>query len=87
MLNILLSKASKKFLKKCEKNLRERILINIKKLKGEPFPSNARRIIGKKDKIFRIRVGDYRILYQVFYDENKIFIIEIDKRSRIYLVV
>ncbi len=56
----------------------------IKKLSVDPFPSDAKRVVGKKEKVFRVRVVDYRILYVVFHDKNEILISEIDKRGRAY---
>ena len=35
-------------------------------------------------KIFRVRVGDYRIRYVVFYDKNQLLITDIDKRPHAY---
>ena len=75
---------AKRFLKKADKELARRIIERIEKLKIEPFPSDVKRVVGKKDKIFRIRVGDCRIQYSVFYDKNTIFISDIDKRERAY---
>ena len=75
---------AKKFLKKSEKEIADRIVNRIKKLREEPFPSDVKRVVGKKDKIFRVRVGDYRIQYSVFYEKNLIFISDIDKRERVY---
>ncbi len=39
---------------------------------------------GYKEKLFRVRVGDYRILYEVDYKSNIIGVVLIDKRSRVY---
>lgn len=75
---------ARKFLKKAEKEVARRILEKIEKLKIEPFPSGVKRIVGKRDKIFRVRVGDYRITYTVIYEQNLILITDIDKRSKIY---
>ena len=75
---------ARKFLKKAEKEVARRILEKIEKLKIEPFPSGVKRVVGKRDKIFRVRVGDYRITYTVIYEQNLILITDIDKRSKIY---
>lgn len=53
-------------------------------LKSNPFPSDVKRIVGQKDKIFRVRVGDSRIQYRVFHEKNLIFISDIDKRAKAY---
>ena len=75
---------AKKILRKAEKDIAKRIIARIEKLKEEPFPQDVKRVVGKKDKIFRVRVGDYRIQYSVIYEKNLIFISDIDKRGRAY---
>jgi mRNA interferase RelE/StbE len=84
MLSALFGSDAKKFLKKADKEIAKRIIEKIEKLKIEPFPSDVKRVVGKKEKIFRVRVGDYRIQYSVFYDKNIVFISDIDKRERVY---
>ena len=56
----------------------------IEKLKEEPFPQDVKRVAGKRDKIFRARVGDYRVQYSVLYERNLIFISDINKRGSAY---
>lgn len=42
-------------------------------LKQNPFPSEAVRVEGyNKEKVFRARVGDHRIIYYVNYDKSVI---------------
>jgi mRNA interferase RelE/StbE len=82
MLDVRFSSFSKKFLKKSEIDITERILGKIEELRENPFPSDTKRVKGKKDKIFRIRVGKYRIQYNVFHKQNFIFISDIDKKRK-----
>ena len=84
MFKITLSSLSQKFLKKCGKQLYERIINKIENLSQNPFPSDCKRIAGRAEKVFRVRVGDYRILYVVYDDKKEILISDIDKRSRVY---
>lgn len=84
MLDVKLSSHAVKFLKNCEKELSERIVKKIKNLSENPFPSDAKRIVNEKEKVFRVRVGDYRILYVVFNESETLLISDIDKRGRIY---
>ena len=77
------SNQSEKFLKRCNKELKGRILEKIKKLRTEQVPHNAVSIVGE-ERTFRIRVGDYRVLYEIKWDESKILIAIIDKRSKVY---
>ncbi|MCH8003285.1 MAG: hypothetical protein IH934_01535 [Nanoarchaeota archaeon] len=61
MFNIEFSSHAKRFLKKAGKELAKRIIDKIEKLNIEPFPSDVKRVVNRKEKIFRLRVGDYRI--------------------------
>ena len=81
---IYLSNEAKKYLKKADKSIFERILKRIKELARDPYPTDAKRVIGRKDKVFRVRIGDYRILYVVYWDNNSILIVTINKRSKVY---
>ena len=84
MLKIELGNPAKRFLKKCNSILYERLMHKISSLSINPFPQDAVRVVGRKEKIFRIRVGDYRVQYIVYYDKNLILITDVDKRPRAY---
>lgn len=84
MFKIELSSHAKRFLKKADEQLAKRIIERIEKLGAEPFPTDVKRVVNRKEKIFRVRVGDYRIQYTVHYEENLVFISDIEKRPRAY---
>ncbi|PIO04293.1 hypothetical protein COT48_01185 [Candidatus Woesearchaeota archaeon CG08_land_8_20_14_0_20_47_9] len=84
MFQVVLGPAARRFLKKCETEIYGRMMEKIKQLCADPFPPDLKRVVGRKEKVFRVRVGDYRILYLVFYDKNELLIADIDKRSRAY---
>ncbi|MEK6984028.1 MAG: type II toxin-antitoxin system RelE/ParE family toxin [Nanoarchaeota archaeon] len=86
MFSAELKKPALKFLKSIkDKTLLKRLSDRINELEKNPFPQDIERVEGYKDiKVFRVRVGDYRILYFVNYTSSKVYIEKIDKRSRIY---
>ncbi|MBA1340812.1 MAG: hypothetical protein C5S40_01610 [ANME-2 cluster archaeon] len=84
MFDIQYSKQAVKFLKSLDKTLVSRILIKIEKLKHDPISHNSKIVVGYSEKLFRVRVGNYRILYEVDYNGNLIGIVKIDKRSQVY---
>lgn len=84
MLEVEFSKISEKFLEKCNNVLYERIIKKIKELAKNPFPADSKRVINRKEKVFRVRVGDYRMIYMVINEKNILFISEIGKRDKIY---
>jgi len=83
MFNIRYSNGSKKFLRKADKVLVKRVIEKIEKLREDPIIHDTKTVEGSKG-LFRVRVGDYRILYEVDYRNNLIGIIKIDKRPRVY---
>ena len=84
MFDINYSKQAVKFLKSLDKTPAIRILRRIEKLKHDPVLHDSKIVEGYREKLFRVRVGDYRILYEVDYNDNLIGIVKIDKRSRVY---
>ena len=84
MFNVEYSKQATKFLKQAEKALAQRLMKKIESLQTEPFIHDTKVVEGFKEKLYRIRVGDYRILYDVDYENKNIGIVKIDKRENVY---
>ena len=80
---------AKKFIDSLDKTTRNRILDAVNKLEIDPFPRGCIKIEGsisgyESEKIFRTRVGDYRILYVIKPEERRLIFVRIDKRGRAY---
>ncbi len=84
MFSSLLGPKARKFLKKCERDLYARLMKRIEELEHNPFPTDVKRVQGRDVKTFRVRVGDYRIKYLVYYETSEILVFEIDKREDAY---
>ena len=84
MLRINYVRQPEKFLDNAPQVLRRRILDKIELLRADPVPHDAVRVQGDAGPTFRIRVGDYRVLYQIITAEQRIKIVKIDKRAHAY---
>lgn len=84
MFGVKYSNQALKFLKKSDRLLQQRLMKKIEALRIEPFPSDIKSVEGFKEKLFRVRVGDYRILYEVDHQLNLIGIVKIDHRKTVY---
>ena len=82
--SVRFEKQSEKFLKRLDKKVQRRILKKLSLLKENPFPKGARKVFGFKDRVFRLRIGNYRALYVVDLKLKRIIISKIDKRERVY---
>ena len=84
MFEVKYSKQSIKFLKSSDKILQKRLLKKIEELRKTPVLHDSKFIVGYKEKLYRVRVGHYRILYEIDYNNNLIGIVKIEKRSKAY---
>jgi len=73
-----------------EKDLRKiphesipRIFEHIEKLSTDPFPYDTRKIAGAES-LYRIRIGDYRIIYRVVHESREVIVFYIRHRSVAY---
>ncbi|MBI5389118.1 type II toxin-antitoxin system RelE/ParE family toxin [Candidatus Woesearchaeota archaeon] len=84
MFTVKLSHRSKRFLNHCDDMTHRRICEKIGKISVLPLPLEAKLVKGYKDKVWRVRVGNYRILYLIDYALQSILIVNIDRRETVY---
>ncbi len=63
-------------------DLQHRIFDAIDKLEVNPRPSGCKKLKGSRD--YRIRVGDYRIIYDIQDNILVVEVIQVGKRDHIY---
>ena len=67
-------------LEKLENLIARRILKKVEELSENPFSKDIKRLQGSED--FRLRVGDYRVIF--FIEQNIIHILKVGHRKNIY---
>ncbi len=75
-------KSAEKELLHLDKKLGQRILQKIGLLENNPFGQNSQKLEGGKG--YRIRTGDYRVVYTINKEDQTIVIIKIGHRREIY---
>jgi mRNA interferase RelE/StbE len=81
--SVRFGRSAEKELQALDSPVRARILRNITALTDDPRPPGTKRLTAV-DSLWRIRVGDYRIIYQIRNSELIIRIIRIAHRSKAY---
>ena len=76
-------KGALKQLKKLSPELQERIQVKIDDLAIEPRPNGVKKLKGKEN-AYRIRVGEYRVIYDIFDDILVVNVVEVGHRSKVY---
>lgn len=75
--------AAARQVKKLPRPARDRVLDAIEDLEEDPRPHGARKLVGERT-AWRIRIGDYRVLYDVFDSELTVFVVRAAHRREVY---
>ena len=75
--------SAKKELRKIDRTEISKIINEIEKLSQEPYPSNHKKLLGTEH-IYRIKIGNYRVIYSIENNELIIEIIRVRHRKEVY---
>lgn len=70
-------------MRRLPKKIVSNVWAHIEALQQEPFPHGATTLEGA-ERLYRVRVGDYRIVYEVDMDAKQITIHYVRHRSEVY---
>ena len=81
---VVISKRAEKTLAALPKNLRERIMHGITRLEAGPYQSglDIKPLAGRPE--WRLRIGSWRVLFQIFNAEIRIIVVSISPRGDAY---
>jgi len=77
------STEAERFLDRTDAKTSLRIAKAIGKLSADPRPPGCKKLVGVANE-YRIRVGDYRVIYQIRKSVLMVFVIRIGQRGNIY---
>ncbi len=80
--DVFLLPVADKELKRLPKKLQKKIREFLMELK-QPYIISAKKMKGTEN-TYRIRIGDYRVLYKIYTDELIVVIIKIAHRKHVY---
>lgn len=81
---VVVSKKAERFLEKAPKAIRVRLKAALLMLGKTPRPIGVKKLTDVKPDTFRVRIGDYRIIYHILDDKLIVEVIEIGGRKDIY---
>jgi len=80
---VLFTKSADSALRKLAVPIQKRITTAVDKLQDSPRPPNCVKLQGE-DALWRIRVGDYRVVYAIRDEELIVLIVRIAHRKDVY---
>ena len=83
MYEVYIEKAAENDLKRLPTTTFHRIIPQIKSLAENPRPSSCRKLTGSKND-WRIRIGDYRVLYEIDEKARAVRIMRVRHRREVY---
>ncbi|MBI5699105.1 type II toxin-antitoxin system RelE/ParE family toxin [Candidatus Saganbacteria bacterium] len=81
--NVLITKSAQKEIKYLPKSEIPGIITKIKSLAADPRPLGAKKLLGSAN-AYRIRKGDYRIVYSIEDKTREVVIYKVDHRKDVY---
>ncbi len=81
---VLLSRAAEKDLDKLTSEIVSRLRPRVLALAENPRPEQAERLSGPLAAFHRIRVGDYRVIYEVRDGTREVVIVRVRHRREVY---
>jgi len=83
MYRVLLERAAEKDLSRLSSEIHARVISAIKGLAAEPRPPGCRKLSGSK-RDWRIRVGDYRVIYEIADEIRIVRVNRVRHRREVY---
>jgi mRNA interferase RelE/StbE len=89
MHEVYLTRKAQKELKKIDHTDRDRVLNAIDELQKDPFPHGSKKLTGNPiddsdDDFWRLRVGDYRVIYTTEDDDLVVLVVRVRHRREAY---
>lgn len=75
--------AAAREIRKLDLRIRRRILAGVADLERDPRPHGCRNLAGY-DNAWRVRVGDYRVLYEVVDEQVLVTVVRVAHRRAVY---
>lgn len=83
--NVKLSKKALKSLEKLNNQDKQRIKDKLREFANDPFSHDVKKLAGSKEPpLYRLRVGEYRIVFWIDWSSKKIYVERIFHRSEGY---
>jgi mRNA interferase RelE/StbE len=75
--------AAARQVKKLPRPARDRVLDAVEDLADDPRPHGAKKLVGEQT-AWRIRIGDYRVIYDIFDNELTVSVVRAAHRREVY---
>lgn len=83
MYEVTIKSSAERELRKMDRQIKNRLVTAILALADEPRPTGCLKV-KSEDNLWRIRIGDWRIGYEIDDNANEVIIVRVGHRSEFY---
>jgi mRNA interferase RelE/StbE len=80
---LIIKPSAEKALDRLPRAVRRRLADAMEALRDDPRPAGAVKLAGE-ERLYRVRVGDYRIVYDIYDDRLVVWVVRVGHRKDIY---
>jgi len=84
MYTVELKPAAQRFIAAQPKKIQRQLIEQIEALAHNPRPANSKLLHTTKEKLYRVRSGNYRIIYQILDRKLLVIVVKVGDRKDIY---
>ena len=81
--SVVVSRPAQKDIRSLDQTTRNRVLLALRHLAAEPRPHACRKLVTEEN-LWRVRVGDYRVIYSIDDGARIVQVIGVRHRSKAY---
>jgi mRNA interferase RelE/StbE len=81
---VRISPAADRELRKLDRPIQERIFARLDELQNEPRPKGVEKLAGSSEPRYRVRAGNYRIIYRVDDQVLTVLVLKVGDRKEVY---
>ena len=79
---LMIERRAQKALVKISQPHQDRLIEAVQSLAVDPRPSGAKKLAGRDG--WRVRIGDYRIIYEIHDDQLLVLVVSVGHRREVY---
>jgi mRNA interferase RelE/StbE len=83
MYRVLLERSAERDLGRLSSRVHDRVIAALQELAANPRPPGCRKLVGSKND-WRIRVGDYRVIYEIADSVREVRVNRVRHRREVY---
>ena len=82
--HVIVELAAQRALRRLPHDVQRRLLIRLDQLAEDPRSPGTRRLAGVEQQLYRVRVGDYRIIYEIRDLQALVSVVTLGHRRDVY---